>query len=139
MCSCWLLSTSQLILLSSHGNTSEEQEHPAISKRLSNLLARFHYAAALLCFRFISFTNCSKSLIFFSIDNVDIKGNRGSTDCQGWQYGTVRSEFAYYVPLTLNRTVPAYRTSVQFLKRTVPTYRTRTIPKKAYLTSVPYL
>ena len=48
---------------------------------------------------------------------------------------TVHSEFAYYVPRTLNRTVPAYRTSVQFLKRTVPTYRTRTIPKKAYRTS----
>ena len=47
---------------------------------------------------------------------------------------TVRSEFAYYVPRTLNRTVPAYRTSVQFLKRTVPTYRTRTITKKAYRT-----
>ena len=61
------------------------------------------------------------------------------TTVQGWQYGTVRSEFAYYVPRTLNRTVPAYRTSVQFLKRTVPTYRTRTIPKKAYRTSVPYL
>ena len=57
---------------------------------------------------------------------------------QGWQYGTVRLEFAYYVPRTLNRTVPAYRTSDQFLKRTVPTYRTRTITKKAYRTSVPY-
>ena len=57
---------------------------------------------------------------------------------QGWQYGTVRSEFAYYVPLTLNRTVPAYRTSFQFLKRTKPTYRTRTISKNAYRTSVPY-
>ena len=57
---------------------------------------------------------------------------------QGWQYGTVRSEFAYYVPRTLNRTIPAYRTSVQFLKRTVPTYRTRTILKKTYRTSVPY-
>ena len=54
------------------------------------------------------------------------------------QYGTVRSEFAYYVPRTLHRTVPAYRTSVQFLKRTVPTYRTCTITKKAYRTSVPY-
>ena len=52
------------------------------------------------------------------------------------RYGT--SEFAYYVPRTLSRTVPAYRTSVQFLKRTVPTYRTRTITKKAYRTSVPY-
>ena len=57
---------------------------------------------------------------------------------QEWQYGTVRSEFAYYVPRTLNRTVPAYRTSIQFLKRTVPTYRTRNITKKAYCTSVPY-
>ena len=57
---------------------------------------------------------------------------------QGWHYGTVRSEFAYYVPHTLNRTVPAYRTSVQFLKRTVPTFRTRAITKKAYRTSVPY-
>ena len=53
---------------------------------------------------------------------------------QGWQYGTPRLKFAYNVPLTLNRTVPAYRTSVQFLKRTVPTYRTRTITKKAYRT-----
>ena len=51
---------------------------------------------------------------------------------QGWQYGMVRLEFAYYVPRTLNRTVTAYRTSVQFLKRTVPTYRIRTITKKAY-------
>ena len=57
---------------------------------------------------------------------------------QGWQYGTVRSEFAYYVPRTLNRTVPAYRTSVQVLKRTVPTYRIGTITKKAYRTSVLY-
>ena len=47
-------------------------------------------------------------------------------------------KFAYYVPRTLNRTVPAYRTSVQFLKRTVPTYRTRTVTKKAYRTNVPY-
>ena len=53
---------------------------------------------------------------------------------QGWQYGTVRLDFAYYVPRTLNRTVPAYRTSVQFLKRTTPTYRIRTITKKAYHT-----
>ena len=53
---------------------------------------------------------------------------------QGWQYGTVRSEFAYYVLRSLNHTVPAYRTSVQFLKRTVPEYRTRTITKKAYRT-----
>ena len=58
---------------------------------------------------------------------------------QGWQYGTLRSEFAYYVLRTLNRTVPAYRTSVQFLKRTVPTYRTRTITKKKYRTTVPYI
>ena len=48
----------------------------------------------------------------------------------------VRSEFAYYVPRTLNRTVLAYRTSVQVLKRTVPTYRTSTIAKKAYRTCV---
>ena len=47
-----------------------------------------------------------------------------SSDKQGWQYGTVRSEFAYYVPPTLNRTVL--------------TSRTRTITKKAYHTSVPY-
>ena len=33
---------------------------------------------------------------------------------------TVRSEFAYYVPRTFNRTAPAFRASVQFLKRTVP-------------------
>ena len=48
-----------------------------------------------------------------------IKNTKGSAG-QGWHYGTVRSEFAYYVPRTLNHTVPAYRTSVQFLKRTVP-------------------
>ena len=47
---------------------------------------------------------------------------------------TVRLEFAYCVPRTLNRTVPAYCTSVLFLKRTVPTCRTRTITKKV----VPY-
>ena len=44
----------------------------------------------------------------------------------------VRSEFAYYVPRTFNRTVPAYRTSVQFLKHTLPTNGTlqkrRTVP-----------
>ena len=57
---------------------------------------------------------------------------------QGWQYGTVRSEFAYYVPCTLNCTILVYRTSVQFLKRAVPTYHTRTITKKAYRTSVSY-
>ena len=52
----------------------------------------------------------------------------------------VRSEFGYYVPRTLNCTVPAYRTSIQFLKRTVPTYRTRSIikKKKAQRTSVLY-
>ena len=50
----------------------------------------------------------------------------------------ILSEFAYYVPRTLNRTVPAYRTSVHFLKGTVPIHRTRTITKKAYRTSVPY-
>ena len=54
---------------------------------------------------------------------------------QGWQYDTVRLEFVYYVPRTMNRTVPAYRTLVQFLKRTVPTYQTRTITKNAYRTS----
>ena len=54
------------------------------------------------------------------------------------RYGMVRLELAYYVLRNLNRTVPAYRTSVQFLKRTEPTYRTRTITKKAYRTSIPY-
>ena len=44
--------------------------------------------------------------------------------CQGWQYGTVRSEFEYGVPCTFNRTVSAYRTSVQFLKRALPVNRT---------------
>ena len=32
---------------------------------------------------------------------------RACAAVQGWQYGTVPSEFAYYVPLTLNGTVPA--------------------------------
>ena len=50
----------------------------------------------------------------------------------------VRSKVACYVPSPFNRTVPAYRTSVQFLKRTAPTYRTRTITRKAYRNSVPY-
>ena len=50
---------------------------------------------------------------------------------------TVRSEFAYYVPRSLNPTVPEYRTSVQLLKRSVRTYRIRTITKKAY--RVPFL
>ena len=40
------------------------------------------------------------------------------------QFGTVRSEFAYYVSRAFNRTVPAYRALVQFLKRTVPSFRT---------------
>ena len=35
---------------------------------------------------------------------------------------TVRAEFAYYVSRTFNRTVPAYRTLVQFLKRLYRTY-----------------
>ena len=43
---------------------------------------------------------------------------------QRWQYGTVSSEFAYYVPRTFNCNVPAHRTSVRFLKRTVPTFST---------------
>ena len=48
----------------------------------------------------------------------------------------VRSEFAYYVPRTSNRTVPAYLTSVQFLKRTVPVplQKRHTVP--AYRTSL---
>ena len=50
----------------------------------------------------------------------------------------VRSEFAYCVPSTLNRTVPAYRTSFQFLKCTASMYRTRIITKQAYRISVPY-
>ena len=72
---------------------------------------------------------------------------------------TVRLKCAYYVPRTLNRTVPAYcsyfssifeayRTYVPYpyhyekgvpYQRTVPTYRTRTTTKKAYRTSVPYV
>ena len=46
------------------------------------------------------------------------------------RYGT----FRICVLRTLNRTVPAYRTSAQFLKRTVPTYRTRSTTKKEYRT-----
>ena len=57
-----------------------------------------------------------------------------SSHNQKWQYGTFRN----FVLRTLNRTVPAYRNSVQFLKHTVPTYHIRTITKKAYCTSVPY-
>ena len=44
--------------------------------------------------------------------SISNKLSNGLTDQQGWQYGTVRLEFVYYVPLTLNRTVPAYRTLV---------------------------
>ena len=47
-----------------------------------------------------------------------------SSEDQGQQYRKVRSEFAYYVPRTLNCTVPAYRTSVQYFE--------------AYRTLVPY-
>ena len=52
---------------------------------------------------------------------------------------TVRSDFACYVPRTLNRTVPAYRTSGQFLKRTVPVplQKRRNVP--AYRTVLPSL
>ena len=57
---------------------------------------------------------------------------------QGWQYVTVRSEFAYYLLRTLNSTAPAYRTSVQFLKRIVPMYRICNITKKTHRTSVLY-
>ena len=70
--------------------------------------------------------------------------NKGTRDAsvgssnQRWQYGTVRSEFAYYVPHILNRTVPTYHTSVQVLKRSVPAYRNRTSRKKMYRTSIPY-
>ena len=66
-------------------------------------------------------------------EKVAARRQRCCAHNQGWQYGTVRSEFAYYVPRTLNRTVPAYRTSVQFLKRTVPFQKRRTVP--AYRTS----
>ena len=51
-----------------------------------------------------------------------------SVALQGWQYGTVRSEFAYFIPHTLNGTVPAYRTLVQFLKRRLPYLRTVPVP-----------
>ena len=51
-----------------------------------------------------------------------------SVALQGWQYGTVGSKFAYFVPRTLNRTVPAYRTLVQFLKRRLPYLRTVPVP-----------
>ena len=54
-----------------------------------------------------------------------------STCVTGKDGSTVRSEFAHYVPRSLNRTVPAYRTSVQFLKRTVPVplQNRRTVPE----------
>ena len=50
--------------------------------------------------------------------------------------GTVRSEFAYDVPRTLNRTVPAYRTSVQFLS--VPYQRTVPVPLQKRRTIAAY-
>ena len=78
-------------------------------------------------------------LILKNIISQLVKSGNFQVHCgQEWQYGTVRSEFADYVPRTLNRTAPAFRTSVQILKRTVPTYRTRTNTKKAYRTSVQY-
>ena len=55
---------------------------------------------------------------------------------QGWQYGTVRVQRAYYVLRNLIRTEPAYRTSVPILKRTVPTYRTN-VPY-VFLRTVPW-
>ena len=56
---------------------------------------------------------------------------------QGWQYATVRSEFAYYVPRTFNRTVPAYNFNRTF-SSIFEAYRTRTKTKKAYHTNVPF-
>ena len=53
---------------------------------------------------------------------------------QGWQYGTVSSKFAYYVPRILNRTVPAYRTLVQFFEA----YRTNVLCQYHYKKRVPY-
>ena len=46
----------------------------------------------------------------------------------------VRSEFAYHVSCTFNRTVPAYRSSVQFLKSIL-----RTLPWYGTFFCVPYL
>ena len=71
--------------------------------------------------------HCCAKLKYFEIFDLSCS--------QGWQYGTVRSEFAYYEPRTFNCSVPAYRTSVQFLKRTVPTYRT--LERYAFLSTVP--
>ena len=47
----------------------------------------------------------------------------------------VHSEFAHCVPRSFNRTVPAYRTSVQFLKRTASTCRT--LVRNGFLRTVP--
>ena len=79
-------------------------------------------------------STCYVKYVLFIIEKTKQKG---SID-QGWQYVTVRSKFVYYGPRPLNRTVPAYRTSFQFLNHTVSMYCTRTTTKKAYCTSVPY-
>ena len=63
-------------------------------------------------------TNQSNIKVTVQYLNLQLKTLNASN--QGWQYCTVRSEFAYCVPRILNCTVPAYRTLVQFLKRTVP-------------------
>ena len=68
---------------------------------------------------------------FFDIGQVtgvvflDLTAAYNTVWLTGKDGSTIRSEFAYCVPRNLNRTVPAYRTSVQFLKRTVPTYRSK--------------
>ena len=60
-------------------------------------------------------------------------------------YSSLRSEFAYDVTRTLNRTVPAYRTSVQSYQRTVPVplQKRHSVPYlfakiEVYRTYVPY-
>ena len=51
---------------------------------------------------------------------------------QGWQYGTVCSEFAYYVPHTLNRT------SVPYFSSIFEAYRTNVPYPHHYEKGVPY-
>ena len=69
------------------------------------------------------------------------------TNLQGWQYGMVRSEFAYYVPCILNLTsVPyfrsifeAYHTNVPFqyhYKKGIPYFLAKI---EAYCTVLPFL
>ena len=70
------------------------------------------------------FTNVQSGYFFYSLTRVQ--------DNQGWHYGTVRSEFAYYVPRTLNRT------NVPYLSSIFEPYRIEVLYSYHYKKNVPH-